>query len=46
MYIVTVLLKTSPHLLQFHFDQFKDANAAMNKAFGNEVEDDYGSKAK
>lgn len=49
MILITVILKTSSQVIQFHFDQFKDADAVL-KRFKEDsadefIEDDYGSKA-
>lgn len=53
MNLITVLLKVSPHVVQFHFDKYADAEKVLNKygALFNEatsllsIDDDYGSKA-
>lgn len=48
MNLITIILKSSPHVLQFHFDKYADAEKAMR---GSSLEgyftysDDYGSKA-
>jgi hypothetical protein len=46
MHIVTVIIKNSPHLLQFHFDHFAQADKAMRQSStgATTMEDDYGSK--
>lgn len=50
MYIVTVLVKSSQQLWQFHYNQFKDADKVM-KNFENSdiglhnIEDDFGGRA-
>jgi hypothetical protein len=56
MYLVTILLKTSSHLFQFHYDNFKDADKVRlykddisrlveSSSDFLTVEDSYGSKA-
>lgn len=47
MNLVTIILKSSPHVLQFHFDKYSDAERAMNRTNDDraEISDDYGSKA-
>ncbi len=47
MNLVTVFLKVSPQVLQFHFDKYADALSARDALLsGGLIEDDYGSKAK
>jgi hypothetical protein len=50
MHLVTVLLKTSAQLFQFHYNQFKDADKVMKDYEASdigllEIGDDYGGKA-
>lgn len=46
MNLVTVILKSSPHVLQFHYDKYVDAVKAKTKlAAEGVIEDDYGSQA-
>lgn len=48
MNLITVILKSSPHVLQFHFDKYADADSVINhyneSAGFLSVDDDYGSK--
>ncbi len=50
LHLVTILLRTSQQLFQFHYDQFKDADKIVKNYEEADigilsVEDDYGSKA-
>jgi len=51
MYLITCILRTSQQVLQFHFDQFKDADRFIksecvpNSPAVVKIEDDYGCKS-
>ena len=50
MNLITVILKSSPHCLQFHYDKYDDAVKAHKKFIQStnptiQVEDDYGACA-
>lgn len=53
MHILTILLKSNPQVLQFHFDHYKDADKVLaayrlGGGFSDglfKVDDDYGSKS-
>lgn len=51
MYLLTIILKQTPQLLQFHFKQFKDADEVLKRSsaagapLALRIDDDYGSVA-
>lgn len=49
MYLITIILKSAPHVLQFHFDHFKDAEKTLVppdiSGPALSIQDAYGSKA-
>lgn len=48
MFLVTVILKSSQHVLQFHFNELKTANAQIDKYDSKDasivIEDSFGSR--
>lgn len=49
MFLVTVILKSTPHVLQFHFDKYADGEKMLNRYAEADpllsIDDNYGSKS-